>query len=136
MGVHGDSKIPVTGLPDDVHRFLYRHIGSVEQLEVLLLLRRFPERSWSAAEVARELYSHPSSIAQRLSALLAAELARETSAGQFQYGPRSAEVDATVAGVDRMYHERRVAVISLIASRPAESVRAFSDAFRIRKKEE
>lgn len=126
----------MTGLPDDVHRFLYQHIASVEQLEVLLLVRGSPGRSWSAPEMARELYSHPSSIAQRFQALLAAGLMRETAPGHFQYAPRSPGLDATVAQVDHMYRERRVAVISLIASRPIENVKAFSDAFRIRKRDE
>jgi hypothetical protein len=33
------------------------------------------------------------------------------------------------------YRERRVAVITVIASKPMENVRAFSDAFRLRKKD-
>lgn len=126
----------MSGLPDDVHRFLYQHITSVEQLEVLLLARRSPGRSWSAQDMARELYSHHSSIAQRFRSLLGAGLMRESAPEHFQYAPRSRELDTTVARVDEMYRERRVAVISLIASKPIENVKAFSDAFRIRKKEE
>jgi hypothetical protein len=126
----------VNGLPDNVHRFLYHHVASVEQLEVLLLARRSPGRSWSAEDMARELYSHHTSIAGRFQALLAAGLLRETGAGFFQYAPRSTELDATVAQVEEMYRERRVAVISAIASRSVENVKAFSDAFRIRKKED
>jgi hypothetical protein len=41
-----------------------------------------------------------------------------------------------VARLAGTYRERRVAVITLIVSKPLESVRAFSDAFRIRKKED
>jgi hypothetical protein len=123
-------------LPDDVHRFLYQHITSVEQLEVLLLARRSPGRSWSAADMARELYSHPTSIAQRFRALLGAGLMREGAPDHFRYAPRSLELDETVARLDDTYRERRVAVISLIASKPIENVKAFSDAFRIWKREE
>ena len=36
--------------------------------------------------------------------------------------------------VAEIYRERRVAVITLIASKPIENVRAFSDAFRFRRK--
>jgi len=125
----------VNGLPDDVHRFIYQHVASVEQLEVLLLARRSP-RTWSAQDMARELYSHPSSIAGRFQALRAAGLMRETASGDFQYAPISAELDASVARVDDAYRERRVAVISAIASRSVENMKAFSDAFRIRKKED
>jgi len=125
----------VNGLPDDVHRFIYQHVASVEQLEVLLLARRSP-RTWSAQDMARELYSHPSSIAGRFQSLRAAGLMRETASGDFQYAPISAELDAIVARVDDAYRERRVAVISAIASRSVENMKAFSDAFRIRKKED
>jgi hypothetical protein len=126
----------MTGLPDDVHRFIHQHLASVEQLEVLLLARRSAERGWSAQDMARELCSHPSSIAGRFQALRAAGLMRETAPGEFQYAPRSVELDDAVARVDGMYRERPVAVISAIASRSVENMKAFSDAFRIRKKED
>jgi hypothetical protein len=126
----------VTGLPDDVYRFLHQYIDSVEQLEVLLLARLSPGRSWSSEDMARELYSHPSSIAQRFQSLLGRNLLRESAPGFFTYAPRSAQLDQVVARVAEMYRQRRVAVISLIASKPMENVKAFSDAFRIRKRKE
>ena len=109
----------MNGLPDNVHRFIHQHVASVEQLEVLLLARRSPGQSWSAEDMARELYSHPTSIP-----------------GYFQYAPRTKELDATVSRLEDMYRERRVAVIAAIASKAVENMRAFSDAFRIRKKED
>ena len=62
----------MSALPDDVHSFLYQRITSVEQLEDLLIARRSPGRSWSGGDMARELFSHPSSIAERLRVLLGA----------------------------------------------------------------
>jgi hypothetical protein len=124
------------GLPDDVHRFLYQNIDSVEQLEVLLLLRRGPERGWTADEVARELYSHPSSILHRMASLSGRGLLRELEPACYQYAPRSTELHDTVTRVAETYRERRVAVIPLIASKPIENVRAFSDAFRFRRPKE
>jgi DNA-binding IclR family transcriptional regulator len=126
----------VSSLPHDVHQFLYQHIESVEQLEVLVLLRMRPERGWSPEEVARELYSHPASIARRLAMLLGQGLLREIEPGCYQYAPRTGELHATVLRVAEMYRERRVAVVTLIASKPIENVRAFSDAFRIRRNQE
>lgn len=86
--------------------------------------------------MARDLYSHPTSIAVRFQALLGAGLMREPAPGYFQYAPRSVELDETVARLDDLYRERRVAVIAAIASRSLDNVKAFSDAFRIRKKED
>lgn len=126
----------MNGLPEDVHRFLYQHIESVEQLEVLLLLWQAPDRGWTANDVARALYSHPSSVANRLALLMGQGMLRETQPGHYQYAPRSTELHQTVSRVVETYRERRVAVITLIASKPLENVRAFSDAFRIRRKKE
>ena len=126
----------MNGLPEDVSRFVTQFMESVEQLEVLLLLRRSPGRAWSAGEVARELYSHPTSVIQRLQLLLGQGLLREHGQGFFQYAPRSAELDRTVGALAELYRERRVAIITLIASKPLENVKAFADAFRIRKKKE
>ncbi len=126
----------MNGLPADVHRFLHDHIDSVEHLEVLLLVARTPERGWSAPEVAETLYSHPSSIRLRLARLLGQGLLREIEEGCYKYAPRSAELHETVQRVADCYHERRVAVITLIASKPLDNVRAFSDAFRVRRNKE
>ena len=103
---------------------------------MLLHLLRRPERGWSPEEVARELYSHPSSIVRRLAMLLGQGLLREIEPGCYQYAPRTAELHATVLRVAETYLERRVAVVTLIASKPIENVRAFSDAFRIRRNKE
>ena len=126
----------MNGLPADVHQFLYQNIESLEQLEVLVLLLRRPDRGWSPDEVARELYGHPASIARRLALLLGQGLLREIEPGCYQYAPRTADLHATVLRVADTYHERRVAVVTLIASKPIENVRAFSDAFRIRRPKE
>ena len=126
----------MSGLPENVHRFLYQNIDSVEQLEVLLLLWRTPERGWTSDEVATAVYSHPTSVVRRLAMLLGQGLLREREPGCYQYAPRTADLHETVTRLDHMYRERRVAVITLIASKPIENVRAFSDAFRIRRKKE
>ncbi|MGH7580127.1 MAG: hypothetical protein ACREM9_08145 [Gemmatimonadales bacterium] len=126
----------MNGLPEDVHLFLHQHIDSVEQLEVLLLLWRTPERGWTSEEVATAVYSHPSSVVRRLAMMLGQGLLRERDPGCYQYAPRTSELHTTVTRLDHMYRERRVAVITLIASKPIENVRAFSDAFRIRRKKE
>jgi hypothetical protein len=126
----------VTGLPEDVHRFVHQNIESVEQLEVLLLLWRTPERGWTSDDVATAVYSHPTSVVRRLAMLLGQGLLREREPGCYQYAPRTADLHETVTRLDHMYRERRVAVITLIASKPIENVRAFSDAFRIRRKKE
>jgi hypothetical protein len=125
----------VRAIPDDIHRFLHANIDSVEQLEVLLLLQRERDSDWTAESAARVLYSQPSSIAGRLASLQAKGLVANSGAG-YRYAPKNDAVRDTVSRLAETYRERRVAVITVIASKPMENVRAFSDAFRLRKREE
>ena len=122
------------GIPEEVRQFLLQCIDSVEQLEVLLLLHRMSEQRWSAEAVAQVLYSNPDSIAHRLAGLHSNGLLAVTESSSYRYQPKSTALDETVTLLANTYRERRVAVITIIASKPMENVRAFSDAFRLRKK--
>jgi hypothetical protein len=124
------------GIPDAVRRFVLQCIDSVEQLEVLLLLHGSPAVVWRPETVAATLYSNPDSIARRLAALHSGGLLAVTEASAYQYLPSTPELGATVSLLADTYRQRRVAVITIIASKPMENVRAFSDAFRLRKKDE
>ena len=42
--------------PAEIEQFIGQHVESLAQLESLLALRREPGRSWSCAELARQLY--------------------------------------------------------------------------------
>jgi hypothetical protein len=123
------------GLPPDVEAFIVRHIDSVEQLEVLLLLQASAGRVWTAEEVAQALYSTPASVSRRLEKLRGGELLAAESGSAYRYRPATPELDQGVVRLAETYRERRVAVITLIASRPMDNVRAFSDAFRLGRKE-
>ena len=124
-------------LPDDVARFLSAHIDSVEQLEVLLLLHRAGESAWTPGMVAAALYTQPASAARRLASLcdhgLLEQVVEEPPA--YRYVAESPEHGELISTLADTYRERRVAVVTAIATNPMENVRAFSDAFRIRRKE-
>jgi hypothetical protein len=124
-------------LPDDVIRFLNEHIDSVEQLEVLLLLHRAAEAAWTAEMVAAALYTQPASAARRLESLQGGGLIERVpgAAGAYRLVLEPADQGDMIATIADTYRERRVAVVTAIASKPMENVRAFSDAFRIRRKE-
>jgi hypothetical protein len=124
------------GISEEVRLFVLQCIDSVEQLEVLLLLHGSPAVTWSPETVAAALYSNPASIGRRLTALHSRGLLAATEASAYRYLPKSPALDATVSLLADTYRLRRVAVITLIASKPMENVRAFSDAFRLRKKDE
>jgi hypothetical protein len=68
----------------------------------------------------------------RLQGLLQATEAEEPT---FRYAPGSEALDGTVRRLAVAYAERRVSVVGIIAAKPMDNVRAFADAFRIRKEE-
>jgi hypothetical protein len=122
-------------IPPEIDEFLAAHIDTVEQLEVLLLLHQAPDRTWTAEAVAQMLYSHSASVARRLESLTRHTLLAQEPGypPTYRYAPTPASRDALVRCLAEVYRERRVAVITAIASRPMDNVRAFSDAFLFRK---
>jgi hypothetical protein len=125
----------VDDFPIDVRQFIDQNIESLAQLEALLLLRKDPQRSWDAAEMAQALYV-PVEMAQAL----LAEFGRRQFAKvmpisdvRYTYNIVDAKLDDLIGRVAAEYQERRVGVISLIYSKPLNKVQTFADAFRLRK---
>lgn len=123
------------GLPEDIVKFLRSNVRSVEQLEVLLLLYREPDRWWEPAEIAQSLYASVDSVARSVQRLASNRLAeaRGEPATTFRFHPKASE---RVAELARLYNERRVAVLTAIAMGPMDDVQSFADAFRWRNGEE
>lgn len=106
-------------LPEAVAAFVRSSISSVEQLAILLLLRANPFRSWTAAEVGRELRGSEHSAELRLSDLLARELIearRDGGQTTYVYAPTSDALRGTLDAVAKAYAERPYSVIALIYS--------------------
>jgi predicted ArsR family transcriptional regulator len=124
-------------IPPDARTLIASSIDSVVQLELLLLLQDSPQRQWSAADVARELRIDPAWAQDQLAQLCSRGLLsceEETQSDQhYRFQPRSAELERAVVGLAQAYADRRVSVISLIYSKPADALRSFSDAFKFRK---
>jgi hypothetical protein len=118
-------------IPAAARHLIDRHIHSVEQLEVLLLLRAAPDKAWTPAEVARALVTQPDTAAQRLVDLeRRAMVASESDA--YRYAP-DARTDRAIGELAQAYATRRTTVVSLIFSKSSDAVMGFSDAFRLRK---
>ncbi len=121
---------PTEGVPPDVRLFLDRCIDSVEQLEVLLMLWRGRPGELTASAITRDLGSNLDSIRKRLQGLVTAGLA-ETGTDGFRFHS-DATHDVVLEHVAHAYRERRVSVITYIINSPDRTLRAFSDAFRLR----
>jgi hypothetical protein len=123
-------------IPPNVRAFLNDHVESVVQVEVLLLLYAEPARAFAPADVVSALRIEPAWAEAQLSNLVARGMLAEAggaAAGSYRWAPRTSEIEAAVAGLARAYADRRVTVIGLIYAKPADPLRSFADAFRIRR---
>jgi hypothetical protein len=121
--------------PPGVRQFIEYHIESVPQLEALLLLRREPQRQWDVGEIAKALYVPPDVASSLLADFVRRGFAilAPSAAPGYSYRTRDDETDRVIDELASVYRERRVAVISLIYSKPLHKVQTFADAFRFGK---
>lgn len=123
--------------PEDVCRFLDANIESIDQLEVLRVLGEEPGREWTAAALAAEVQAPAADMSGHLAALEARGLIATERRGAepaWRYGPADPQADAMVQKLLQCYLERPVTMIKLVYAQAADPLRAFADAFRLRKK--
>jgi hypothetical protein len=123
-------------LPEDVQALLAERLGSISELETLLLLRRTAPLEWGPHAVAAELRIEPRAAEEHLAALTARELFawREVEGDvQYRFEPATEALRRAVDGLAVSYEKRRVTVVHTIYSRPADRIRVFADAFRLRR---
>jgi hypothetical protein len=120
-------------IPEPVLDFVRRFIKSVWTLDLLVLVRRQRERSWTPDALAGELRGNRALVQDVLSGLVAAGLLVVEADGAYRYRPANPELDGIAAEVERHYVERPLALIKAIASAPNEKIQSFADAFRFKK---
>ena len=118
-------------ISDPVRQLIARHIVSIEQLEILLLLREHRARAWSPAEVNDRIQSSLPSVSDRLADLVRRGLFRRDDDG-FRYDA-PADQDVIIAELAGEYRDRRYSVIDLIFSKGSGKLKVFADAFRVKK---
>lgn len=123
-----------TELPGEVRHLIARHVTTMEQVEVLLLVMRAPERSLTLDELRTELRLQPPAPAPTtLTSLQDAGLVEReaTHPPRYRYAPANDALRRAVQLLAVAYNERPVTLIRLIYERP-NPVQSFADAFRIR----
>jgi DNA-binding HxlR family transcriptional regulator len=149
--------MPDRNISESLRLFIEAHINSIEEVEVLILLRATEEREWSAAQISRELGASVSWIQERLDDLASKGflvVQQADSAPLYRFAPSSQESRAQIEDLAITYKQRRLRVISLVyakpentkpesskpessrpeSSKPESDVLSFSNAFRITKK--
>jgi hypothetical protein len=122
------------GLSDAVKGFIREHIESVEQIEILALVRGAPEREWTAGAVEGVLRGSEQSIGHRLAQFARAGILAKVAEGDeaYRYEPKTAALDSAAAATVEAYRVRPVLLIESIYKRPTDPAQSFADAFRFR----
>jgi hypothetical protein len=125
----------MTVASDELRVFLQQRLASIDQIDVILLLRSDASRSWTATEVAKELAMAPEPAAMRLFLLASAGLIVFEASGvpRYRYVVLDAEVEPLVQELATAYATSRDAVLALVDTRPPDTLRSFADAFKLKK---
>lgn len=121
-------------ISESLQSLLQQRLPSIEQVEIVLLLRGDQARSWPANEVAAELKMPPESAAMRLFLLASSGLLSFEASGvpRYRYAPGDAEVESLLSELAVIYGEDRQAVAAIVGA-PADPLRSFADAFKFKK---
>jgi len=111
--------------------FVREHVRSVWALELLLRLRRDPQRAWPAPELVRELRASQALVRDNLAHFERTGLVVRDAAQAARYAPASCVLDQLCSQLEAAYRERPVATVNLIAA-PEAKLQALADAFRFR----
>lgn len=120
-------------IPEALRDFMKKYINSVSLLEVLLMIKRDPERAWSAQDISNEMRTNPSYASAQLAELVALKLVVPTERGDaYKFDSQSPHF-AVIEALEELYSNRRPTIINFIYSSPIESIRDFANAFKIKK---
>lgn len=129
--------MPSNPLTNRAQQLILDNIPSILQLEILLFLYEARPKIFKLREMVRPLSIESAPLANQLAQLERRNLVIKQTASEasYTYATGLAERDAAMQELSDAYRSHRVSVISLIYTRPADSIRAFADAFRLRPEE-
>jgi hypothetical protein len=121
-------------ISENLSRFIQERLPSLEQIEIVLLLRRDSSKAWTAPEVSQNLGTPPESTAMRLF-LLASNgvIVFDGSSGLPRYRYTAGTSEEEMAELDRVYADDRGALIVLTGGGAPDPLRSFADAFKLKK---
>lgn len=111
--------------------FVREHMRSVWAVELLLLLRRDPERCWPPEALVAELRASTNLVRDNLTAFERSGLAVRDDTGCWRYAPAGPVLHDLATRLEAAYRERPVAIINLIAA-PPDPIQGLADAFKWR----
>ena len=115
----------------DLAAFVREHVRSVWAVELLLVLKRDPERCWPAADLVGELRASTTLVSDNLQRFERSGLVLRDDTECWRCAPASPVLDELAGTLEAAYRERPVSVINLIAT-PPDPVQGLADAFKFR----
>jgi hypothetical protein len=122
-------------VPAGVAAFVSAHLGTLERLELLLLMMQARDRWWDASTVSRQLGYDMESARRALDHLAAHNLLaiRVTGDVRYQYQPGAPRLADDAAMFAEAFRLNPLAVLQLVTAPRGHSIRDFAAAFRIRR---
>lgn len=112
---------------------LIHSLRSLWAIELLLLLHREPGRAWRIDDLVVELRSSRALVDGVLSRLHELGLVEREADGAYRYRPAASERDELIGDLARLHAERPLLIAQALHGAPGEKLRAFSDAFKLKK---
>ncbi len=119
-------------LEQAVADFLRDVVRSVWALELMLLMLRDPEKTWTAPEITAEMRASLPLVSGILDQYQRAGLVARAGADTWRWAPRNERLATLVAKVAQAQATTPFAVIKAISAEPKGPLRAFADAFRFK----
>jgi hypothetical protein len=110
-------------VPEEVRLFVCDRVQSVEGLEVLRRTASHTSRSWSASELALDLYLSEDGVDEAIGTLIESGLLSKEQDGRVSYRPVSERFDEVVNRALEVYHEHPSAMVQCLTSRAMSRMR-------------
>ena len=120
----------------EAQEFIERAVDTIHQLEILMLLRRSPDRFWRVDAIAAELQMTNTTVAASLSGLHAngVLVAQDAHPVAYRYEPCSLVLHAGVESLAAGYETDPLPVLRVVLNKPPRALRTVSDAFLFRRR--
>lgn len=112
--------------------FIRSSFRSVWTLELMLLLRTDPDRTWTARELVEAMRGSDLVVSRAVDELLAAGLVVSTAEGNARYHPVTPELDVMVEATAALYARMPDMVRRTIVVGSGGGLAAFANAFKLR----
>lgn len=121
-------------LPPAVRTLIRRHVHSVGELELLMLLHAERDRPWGVDDICEALACPPSWAEAQLEAMEDAGLVGRAGS-EWRYAPATAELEQATDALQEAYRLQSRDVVRFVFATPGRDLKEFSDAFLVRRRE-